>query len=69
MSDFNLQRIEISFVLDFLLYDFLATIVLGTQVEHNVVENSTLVLDLAIVHLHMRNSHGSLVMVCNGLAC
>ena len=68
MSDFHLQRIEISFVLDFLLYDFLATIVLGTQVEHTVVENSALVLDLAIVHLHMRNSHGSLVMVCNGLA-
>ena len=68
MSAFDLQRIKISFVLDFLLYDFLATVVLGTHVEHNVVENSTLVMDLAVLHLHMRNSHGSLVLVCNGLA-
>ena len=68
MSAFDLQRIEISLVLDFLLSDFLAAIVLGTHVEHIVVQNSALVLDLAVFHLHMRNSHGSLVLVCNGLA-
>ena len=60
--------IEISFVLDFLLSNFLTVVVLGTPVKHTVVENSTLVLDLAVLHLHMRNSHGSLVLVCNELA-
>ena len=68
MLAFDLQRIEISFVLDFLLSDSLDAAVLGTHVEHTVVENSALVLDLAVLHLHMRNSHGSLVLVCNGLA-
>ena len=68
MSAFDLQRIEISFVLDFLLSDSLAVDFLGTHVEHTIVENSALVLDLAVLHLHMRNSYGSLVLVCNGLA-
>ena len=68
MSAFDLQRIEISFVLDFLLSDSLAVAVLGTHVEHTIVENSILVLDLAMLHLHMINSHSSLVLVCNGLA-
>ena len=35
--------------------------------EHTVIENSALVLDLAVLYLHMRNSRGSLVLVCNGL--
>ena len=68
MSTFDLQRIEISFVLDFLLFDSLVAAILRTHVEHTVVENCALVLDLAVLHLHMRNSHGSLVLVCNGLA-
>ena len=68
MSTFDLQRIEISFVLDFLISDSLVVDALGTHVQHTVVENSTLVLDLAVLHLHMRNSTGSLVLVCNGLA-
>ena len=68
MSAFDIQRIEISFVLDFLLSDSLAAAVLRTHVEHTIVENSALVLDLAMLHLHMRNSHSSLVLVCNGLA-
>ena len=68
MSAFDLHRIEISFVLDFLLSDFLAATVLGTNVKHIVVENSALVLDLILLHLHMRNSHGSLVLVCNRMA-
>ena len=59
--------IEISFVLDFLLFDSLVVVVLRAYVEHTVVENSALVLDLAVLHLHMRNFHGSLVLVCNGL--
>ena len=67
MLAFDLQRIEISFVPDFLLSDFLTVAVLGTHVEHTVVENSALVLDLAMLHLHMRKPHGSLVLVCNGL--
>ena len=67
MSTFDLHRIEISFVLDFLLSDSLVAAVLGTHVEHTVVENSALVLDLAMLRLHMRNSHGSLVLVCNRL--
>ena len=68
MLAFDLQRIEISFVLDFLFFDTLVVVVLGTHVEHTVVENSALVLDLSVLHLHVRNSHGSLVLVCNGLA-
>ena len=68
MSSFDLQRIEISFALDFLLFDSLVAGILGTHVENTVVENSTLVLDLVVLHLHIRNSHGSLVLVCNGLA-
>ena len=59
MSAFDLQRIEISFVLDFFLFDSLAAAILGTHVKHIVVENYALVLDLAVLHLHMRNSHGS----------
>ena len=59
MSASDLQRNEISFVPDFLLSDFLVDVVLGTHVEHIVVENSVLVFDLAMLHLHMRNSHGS----------
>ena len=68
MLAFDLHRIEISFVLDILLSDSLTVAVLGTHVEHTVVENFALVLDLAVLYLHMRNSHGSLVLVCNGLA-
>ena len=68
MSAFDIQRIEISFVLDFLPSDSLAATILGTPVKHTIVENSALVLDLAVLHLHMRNSHGSLVLVCNELA-
>ena len=68
MLTFDLQRIEISFVLDLLLSDSLVDVVLGTLVKHTVVENSVLVLDLAMLHLHMRNSHGSLVLVCIELA-
>ena len=59
MSTSDLQRIEISFVPDFLLSDSIVAAVLGTHVEHSVVENSTLVLDLAVLHIHMRNSHDS----------
>ena len=58
-STSNLQRNEISFAHDFLLSDFLVVAVLGTLVEHIVVENSELVLDLIVLLLHMRNSHGS----------
>ena len=58
MSSFDLQMIEISFVLDFLLSDSLAIAVLGTHVKHTVVENSAVVLDLIVLHHHMRNSHG-----------
>ena len=68
MLAFDLQMIEISFVLDFLLSNSLVFVILGTHVEHTIVENSALVLDLAMFHLHMRNSHGFLVLVCNGLA-
>ena len=68
MSTFNLQRIKISFFLDFLLSDSLAATVLGTHVEHTIVENSALVLDPIVLHLHMRNFHGSLVLVCDGFA-
>ena len=68
MLAFDLQRIEISFVLDFLLSYSLAAVVLRTPMKHIVVENYALVFDLAVLHLHMRNSHGSLVMVCNELA-
>ena len=67
MSGFDLQRIEISFALDFMFFDPLTIAVLGTHLEHTVIENSALVLDLAVLHLHMRNSYGSLVMVCNEL--
>ena len=68
MSAFDLQRIEISFVLDFLLSYSLAATVLGTPMKHVVVENYALVFDLVVLHLHMRNSYGSLVMVCNEFA-
>ena len=59
MSASDLQRIEIFFVPDFLLSDSLVAVVLGTHVKNTVVENSTSVLDLVVLHLHMRNSHGS----------
>ena len=59
MSTFDLERIEISFVLDFLVFDSLVVAILGTHMEHTVIENSALVLDLVVLHLHMRNSHGS----------
>ena len=68
MLAFDLQRIEISFVLDFLLFDSLATTILGTPMKHIIVENSALVLELAVLYLHMINSHGSLMLVCNELA-
>ena len=58
MSAFDLQRIDISFVLEFLLSNSLAA-VLGTHAEHTVAEHSALVLDLVVLYLHMRNSHGS----------
>ena len=35
--------------------------------EHTVVDSSAHVSDLVVLHLHMRNSHGSSVLVCNGL--
>ena len=68
MSAFDLQRIVISFVLNFLLFDSLTTTVLGTPVKLTIIENSALVLDLAMLHLHMRNSHDYLLLVCNELA-
>ena len=63
MSSFDLQRIEIFFALDFFLSNSLAVAVLRNLMKHTVVENSALVLDLAMLHLHMRNFHGSLVLV------
>ena len=54
--------------MEFLLSNSLADAILGTLVKHTVVENSALVLDLAMLHLHMRNYSGSLVLVCNELA-
>ena len=68
MSTFDLQRIEISFPLDFLLSESLTVVVFGTPMKHTVVENYALVLDLVMLHLQMRNSHGSLVLVCNELS-
>ena len=68
MSAFDLQRIEISLVMDFLLCNSLVVVVLGTHMKHTIIENFTLVLDLVVLYLHMRNSYGSLVLVCNGLA-
>ena len=52
-SAFHLQRIEISFVLDFLLSDSLTVVVLRTLVKHTVVENSALVLDVVVLHLYI----------------
>ena len=68
MSTSDLQMNEISFVPYFLLSNVLTIVVLRTHVEQTVVGNSALVLDLTMLHLHMRNSHGSLVLVCNELA-
>ena len=42
-----------------LLLLLLLLLEVGTQVKHNIVENSAEVFDLAVLHLHMRNSHGS----------
>ena len=61
-SSYVIQRKKISFVPDFLRFDFLVVIVvvvIGTQVKHNVVENSTEVFDLVMLHPHIINSHGS----------
>ena len=66
-----LQRKKISFVPDFLLYDFLVVIVIivvGSQVKHNVVEKFSQVFDLVVLLPHMKNSHGSSILVCNELA-
>ena len=68
MSTFDVQRIKIYFVLDFLLSNSLSAAILGTPVKHIIVENFALVLDLIVLHLHMINSYGSLVLVCNELA-
>ena len=54
MSAFDLQRIEISFIMDFMISNSLTAAIFGTHVEHTFVENSSLVLDLAVLHLHMR---------------
>ena len=48
----------ISFVLDFMLFDYLVVVVLGTLMEHNYAGNSKLVLDPATFHLHKKSSHG-----------
>ena len=68
MSAFDIQSIEIFFVLDFLLSNSHAATVLGTPMKHTVVENYALVLDLVVLHHPIRNSNGSLMLVCNELA-
>ena len=35
--------------------------------EHNSIDNSELVLDVAAFHLHMIDFHDSSVLVCSGL--
>ena len=63
-----LQMIEISYVLDYLLFDFL-DVVLGTQVEYNFANSFVLVFDLDDFHLHKKGSHGSSGLVWIGLVC
>ena len=60
--------IEISYVLDYLLFEFL-DVVLGTQVDYNSVDISDLIFDLDDFHPHKKDSHGFLEMVCSGLVC
>ena len=60
--------IEISYVLDYLLFEFL-DVVLGTQVDYNSVDSSDLIFDLDDFHLHKKDSHDSLELVCSGLVC
>ena len=38
-----------------------------THMEHITVDSSAQVFGLVVLHLHMRNSHGSSVLVCSGL--
>ena len=63
-----LQMIEISSVLDYLLFNFL-DVVLGTQVEYNLASIFVLVFGLDDFHLHKKGSHGSSRLVCIGLIC
>ena len=58
--------IEISSVLDYLLFEFL-DVILETQVEYNFTGSSVLVFDLDNFHLHKKGSHGSLRLVCSEL--
>ena len=58
--------IEIFFVLDYLLFEYLDTD-LGNQVGYNFVGSFDLVFDLDDSHLHKTGSHGSLRLVCNVL--
>ena len=53
-----------------MLLDFpiVFVIVVGTQVKHDVVENSAQVSDLVVLHLHLRNSQGFLVLLCNEMS-
>ena len=44
-----------------------AAAILGTHVEHTVVDSLAQVFGLVVLCLHMRNSHGSSVLVCSGL--
>ena len=63
---FDLQRIEISSIIDFLPSKFLAS-ALRNQVEHSSDDNAELVLDLAVFHFHRTSFHGSSRQVCSGL--
>ena len=60
--------IEISYVLDYLLFEFL-DVVLRTQVKYNFDGSFVLVFNLDDSHIHKKNSHGSLEQVCSGLVC
>ena len=59
-----LQIIEITFFLDFMLFEYLDDI-LGTQVECNFVGSFDLVFDLDDSHVHKTCSHGSSRLVCS----
>ena len=37
--------------------------------SHTTARNSTLVFDPAALYLHMKSSHGFLMLVCSGLEC
>ena len=65
-STFDLLRIEISYVLNCLLFEF-PDFALGIQVEHIFVDSAELVLDLAAFYLHKKDSHGSLQLACSEL--